>query len=988
MLRSSFYVLLGCILLTSTPLLVSAIGGPAYISTTKRDGYFPLFTGKSTPIYADPKDFKGVIRALFDLKSDLGKVTGKEPNVSFGHIPKQKKVIIIGTLGKSSILDRLVETKKLDVRSIKGKWEAFLIQTLNNPMPGVDQALVIAGSDKRGTIFGIYDVSEKIGVSPWYWWADVATERKTALYVKPGSYTQSPSIKYRGIFINDEAPTLTGWVKEKFGTVPTANNPLIRKGVPNYNHLFYSRVFELLLRLKANYLWPAMWENAFNEDDPENPRLADEYGIVMGTSHQEPMVRSQQEWDRRYYKTLGHWNFQKYPDIMQSFWREGIQRNKDYESIVTMGLRGANDSEIEGDLKSNINMVENIVKLQQTILKEETKKDLSEIPQSWCLYKEIMDYYNEGMQVPEEITLLWSDDNWGNIRRLPNAEERKRKGGAGVYYHFDYHGDPRSYEWINTNPIAKIWDQMSMAKQYGADRIWVVNVGHLRGYELPTEYFMSLGWNTETWTHNNINEFTRLWITREFGSKYANEIADIVAKYTKFNGRRKPESLRPETYSLINYREAERIVSEFKEITQKAEFIYSMLPVEKRDAFYHIVLFPTKASAQVNEMYVTAAKNALFAKQKRASTNEMAKQVKDLFKADSLLMLHYNEVFAGGKWKHTMNQPHIGYNSWSPPKSNNLNAIKLENFEAAESADMGVAVEGSEVSWPGSEQKAGLPEFNTFNSESHYLEIFNRGMEKFDYTITANVPWLNIADRNGTIDGQDKRIWIKLVNEKVPAGISEGMIKITGAGKEVIVKVIGRGISKFNASTMRGFIESNGTIAIEAEHFSKNTSSEGRQWLRIEDYGLTLSGMRATSPVDLPRAMPKKNAPCLEYPVHFFSEDTAKITLVTSPQLNVIPGREIRVAVSFNEQDPTYITVVPEKFKVHYTNRDWAETVVNQARRVKANLKIPGKGNQTLKVWMVDPGVLLQKIIIDTGGLQKSYLGPQESYFSNPGRGQ
>ena len=294
----------------------------------------------------------------------------------------------------------------------------------------------------------------------------------------------------------------------------------------NYNRQFYTNLFELILRLKGNYLWPAMWNNAFNEDDPENSRFADEYGIVMGTSHQEPMLRAQKEWDRRYQKTLGSWNYAKNPDVLENFWREGIRRNKDYESLITIGLRGANDTEMApGGPEANMALLAKIVEVQRKIIAEEMNPDVTKVPQLWCLYKEVQDFYNAGMRVPDDVTLLWAEDNWGNVRRLPTAEERKRSGGAGVYYHFDYHGGPRSYQWINTSPIAKIWDQMSLAKQYGADRIWIVNVGHFKGYEFPLEYFMNLAWDTSRWTNDNLNEFTRLWAEREFGPAHAKDIA-------------------------------------------------------------------------------------------------------------------------------------------------------------------------------------------------------------------------------------------------------------------------------------------------------------------------------------------------------------------------------------------------------------------------------------------------------------------------------
>ena len=962
------------------PHTLWAIGEPSYISEKAGKGFFQLALGaKTSPLVINATDYAGVIRALKDLQSDINKVTSHTPAIVYDKLPQQEKqIVLVGTYGKSPLIDQLVKSKKLDLKNIVGKWEAYTIQTVEKPFAGVDRALVIVGNDKRGTIYGIYNLSEQIGVSPWYFWADVPVAHKKVLFVKPINITESPSVKYRGIFINDEAPALSNWIKEKYGMIKPSKNPPIGEGVVNYGHEFYSHIFELMLRIKANYLWPAMWGNAFNEDDTENPRLADEYGIVMGTSHQEPMVRSQQEWDRRYYKSIGHWNYHKYPDTLANFWREGIRRNKNYESIVTLGLRGANDSEIEGGIKANIAMVEGIVNRQQKILAEEVNPDISQVPQSWCLYKEIMEYYNEGMRVPDNITLLWTDDNWGNIRRLPTPEERKRAGGSGVYYHFDYHGAPRSYEWINTNPIAKIWDQMSLAKQYGADRIWVVNVGHFKGYELPMEYFMSLAWNTNKWTNSNINDYTRAWVTREFGATYANEIADILSKYTKFNGRRKPESLTAQTYSLTNYQEAERVVEAYNKITAQAEAIYAKLPKEKQDAFYQIVLFPTKASALVHELYVTAAKNKLYASQKRVSTNTMAIRTRELFQQDTTLMNHYNHIYADGRWNHFMDQTHLGYNDWMPPKTNSLRAVPLQEIEPLAVASMGVSVEGSEATWPISSEKAILPELDFFSNKEHSIEIFNHGKQAFDYTIKSNVPWLTFSENKGTIDQRDKRIWVKLDKNLVPKGRNTGEITISGAGQEVVVSV-----NAFNPSeTVKGFVESGGLIAIEAEHFSRNTAVANSQWIKVEDYGLTLSGMRATAPAHTPAAVPTKNAPCLEYPIYLFSKDTIDITLVTSPLLNVMPGRAIQLAVSIDDQAPQYITNVPDKFKVHWSNPAWAETVVKQARQCQTKLYVPKSGQHTLKIWMVDQGVMLEKIMIDTGGLKPSYLGPQESYFS------
>ena len=461
-------------------------------------GSFPLIQDKTTAmIYSDPNDFAGVVRAADDLVADMARVGGMTPAISHNKNSLGTNVVVVGTIGKNEIIDRLIHEGKIDATAITGKWESFIIQVVPKPLPGVESALVICGSDKRGTIYGIYDLSEQMGVSPWYFWADVPPTHHDELFVKAGKFVQGPpSVKYRGIFLNDEAPDLSNWILEKFGTVPTGTNPPVPPGVANYGRQFYTNLFELILRLKGNYLWPAMWNNAFNEDDTNNPVLADEYGIVMGSSHQEPMLRAQKEWDRRYQKTIGSWNYAKHPDIVSNFWREGIARNKNYESIITIGLRGANDTPMApGGPEANMALLEKIVDVQRKIIADEVNPDVTKVPQLWCLYKEVLDFYNAGMRAPDDVTLLWAEDNWGNVRRLPTAEERQRSGGAGVYYHFDYHGGPRNYQWLNTSPIAKVWDQMSLAKQYGADRIWIVNVGHFKGYEFPLEYFMNLAWD-------------------------------------------------------------------------------------------------------------------------------------------------------------------------------------------------------------------------------------------------------------------------------------------------------------------------------------------------------------------------------------------------------------------------------------------------------------------------------------------------------------
>ncbi len=929
-------------------------------------------------LYVDSDDHAGVIRAVNDLQADVARVTGLRPVVSHQENGLGPNTIVAGTLGKSHLIDSMVRQHKIDVTAIAGKWESFLIQVVPEPMPGVSSALIIAGSDKRATIYGIYDLSEHIGVSPWYWWADVPVAHKAALYVKAGAYAQGPpSVKYRGIFLNDEAPDLTRWVAEKYGTVAVPGN----QTTANYGRGFYTNLFQLILRLKGNYLWPAMWNNRFNEDDPENPRLADEYGIVMGTSHQEPMLRAQKEWDwgTNYGMIYHNWNYsrpQQQP-VLQQFWREGVRRNKNFESILTMGLRAENDvgTPIGKDLTGEI------VKVQREILAQEINPDVTKVSQLWCPYKEALDYYNAGLRVPDDVTLLWTDDNYGNLRRLPTAEERQRPGGAGIYYHFDYHGPPRSYQWINASPLAKIWDQMSLAKEYGADRIWIVNVGHFKGYEFPLEYFMSLAWNTDRWTNSNINQFTRLWAEREFGPDYAEDIADIVAKTTKYNGRRKPELLEPTTYSLDYYQEAGRVLAEFQAVNHRAGQIYTNLPPDRQDAFYELVFFPIKAAAQLHELYLAAARNASCARQGRVSANDMATQTRDLFQAHTNLMNYFNKTFARGKWDHFMDQPHIGYTNWQDPPQDSLRAVKLTEIAVAEAPALGVALDGSDAAWPGAKEEAVLPQFDAFNRQRHYIDLFNKGKTPFDFSASASDAWIVLSETNGTV-AKDKRLWVSVDWGKAPQHTAGGTVRITGVNTNIIVNIHAFNPTEITRDSLHGFVEGEGVVSIEPEHFTKKTEAGANRWINIEDYGRTLSGMRATGLVDAPAAIPGKDSPCLEYQMYLFDTGTADVSVFTGPAMNFLPGRGLRFALSFDDEPPQVVTLVPEKYNAQYRNRDWETSVKDNTRCARTSCTLAKSGYHTLKIWMVDPVVVVQKIVVNLGGLKPSYLGPPESYFN------
>ncbi len=950
--RSSLLMLL-CLL--GSPLLHAlTIGQDRYVDPAYHPGDFSLVTrNAAATLFVDSADFPGVVRAANDLQADIERVTNRVVAVAHDEKRLGSNVIIVGTAGKSKIIDQLIRDHKIDVTAIASKWESFLIQVVPKPLPGVASALIIAGSDKRGTIYGIYDLSSQIGVSPWYWWADVPIQHHDELFVKPGTYVQGPpAVKYRGIFLNDEAPSLTGWVIEKYG---------------NYNHEFYTKVFELLLRLKANYLWPAMWNNAFNEDDPLNPQLADEYGIVMGTSHHEPMLRAQQEWKRH---GKGLWDYSKNAEILKEFWYLGVERNKKYESIITLGMRG--DGDLPMTESANIALLEKIVADQRKMIADRVNADISKVPQDWALYKEVQEYYEKGMRVPDDVTLLWCDDNWGNVRRLPTQEERKRSGGAGIYYHFDYVGDPRSYKWLNTIPIAKVWEQMNLAYHYGADRIWIVNVGDLKPMELPIDFFLNMAWKPENWHKEKISEFTRLWAERQFGPQFAPDIADVLSKYTKYNGRRKPELLDPSTFSLVDYREADTVFADFQAAVAKAEEIYGKLPENQRDAFFELVLYPTKASAIVTELYITAGRNQLYASQGRASANELAAAARALFQADADLSAYYNHMLAHGKWDHMMDQTHIGYTFWNQPPVNVM--PKVTEIEIPALAQLGVAVEGSASAWPGSPGEPSLPPFDLFNQQRRYIDIFNRGREPFVFSATTSVPWIVLSESQGTIE-KERRVWVSVDWKKAPLGFTSGSLKIArGSTQEVVVNVNTFRPQDLTRESLDGFVESDQYVSMEAVHYSKKVDGPSARWESIDDLGRTLSSM-SVFPVTAESVTPPRDSPRLEYKLYLFDPRTVEVEAILAPTLNFVPGRGLRYAISFDDEAPQVIDALAQN-----SVEDWRTSVKDSVRKVQSTHLLAKSGYHTLKFWMVDPGVVLQKLVVNLGGVKPSYLGPPESY--------
>ncbi len=639
--------------ITAASLVLTALAGaaldhPGITTDTVAPGRFTLLQN-SVPvdIMVDGNDEKGISIAASNLADDFGRVSGTKAKV-VGATGSNGRLIIAGT-EKNPVIKRLMDQGKISRSDLKGKNEKYIITTVASPAEGVDEALVIAGSDRRGVIYGIYEISEQIGVSPWYDWADVPVEHKTNLSIAPGTYTAGePAVTYRGIFLNDEAPCLTGWVKNTYGT--------------NYgDHRFYDRVCELILRLRGNYLWPAMWSWAFYADDPENSRTADEMGVVMGTSHHEPMARNHQEW-ARHRKEYGKWNYETNSKTIDRFFTEGIERMKGTEDIVTIGMRGDGDEAMSEE--ADVALLDRIIKKQRKIIAKHTKRPAKETPQLWALYKEVLDYYDKGLRAPDDVIYLLCDDNWGNVRRLPNEEERKHPGGWGMYYHVDYVGAPRNSKLLNVTPVQNMWEQLTLTYDYGVDKLWILNVGDLKPMEYPITLFLDMAWDPHRHTAADITDHTLGFCRQQFGEEQAAEAARILNLYSKYAGRVTPEMLDSNTYNLETG-EWRTVADAYIRLEAEALRQYLTLKPEYRDAYRELILFPVQMMANLYDMYYSVAMNRKLHKEGNPEANEWAERASKAFDRDAMLMNGYNKEIAGGKWDGMMTQKHIGYTSWN-----------------------------------------------------------------------------------------------------------------------------------------------------------------------------------------------------------------------------------------------------------------------------------------------------------------------------------
>jgi len=942
-----------------------------YVSELASDKRFALAEqGASADVLLDPDDAEVVRIAANDFIADINRVTGGKPVLKTKPEALGSSVVIIGTIGKSKCIDALIASGKLEVKDVQGLWESFVITGITDPMPGVKQALVIAGSDRRGTAYGVYELSRKIGVSPWYWWADVTPETRKALHLSTERvHVGPPAVKYRGIFINDEMWGIRPWAE---GT----HAPDEGKGLGPKT---YARIFELLLRLRANYIWPAMHLNTIPFNCyPENKEVADRYAIVMGSSHIEPMLRNNMrgaEWDR---EGGGEWDYTVNHESIYQYWERSVKSNGRYENIYTIGMRGRDDEPMKGGATKSekITALEGIFKDQREILAKHVNSNPAKVPQVFIPYTEVLDLYDAGMKVPDDVTICWPDDNFGYIRRLSTPGEQARPGGSGIYYHIQWiNGATSAYAWLNTMPLSLIFTEMNKAWQYRADRLWVVNVGDIKPGEIGMEFFLEMAWNPDKWRHETIHQYLVEWAKRDLDPHYAEEIANIMEEYYQLGFSRRPEHLvqfrmkEPLKYSWFNHDhygdEASQRLERYAKISTQVEAIYQKISDDRKDAFYQLVLYPVQCSALMNEKVIHADKSMNDAETGRTTARIHAMQARAA--AESIIKLtdRYNTglVKAGNKWQHMI--------TWAPgpwgSQRHQYEMPPLSDYDGVGKATLLVSAEGG--------VSGRVADLSIYTQERRFIDLFNTGKQEIRWKAASSEPWLKLDETQGSFT-TGQRLWLNIDWDKAPKGneITARIDFQSNGGDQTLVVSVFNPISPAR-DKVRGFIESHGYICMEAEHFTRRHDRGDAAWKVVPKLGRCGDSViidHATVESRLDAEAIRKFSPALDYDIHTFSDGEFLLHLDCLPTKPTSPNRGVRLAISIDGGEPRIV------------GSDAADThsddVMSNLGRWTSHVKIDQPGKHTLTVWMVDPGVILDRIVLYTKSPRPSYFGPPESF--------
>ena len=945
---------------------------------------FTLASPRQTAaILYDASDAAVVKRAAELFAADVEAVTGRRPQVTSA-TGETGPAVIVGTVGGSALIRRLSEAGKIDTAPLEGAWERYLIQTVANPLPGIRKALVIAGSDRRGAAYGLFTLSELIGVSPWYWWADVPVKKHAALHVDaPPTYSQTPSVRYRGIFLNDEDWGLTPWASQTFEP---------ERG--NIGPRTYAKVCELLLRLKANYLAPAMHpvSTSFNQI-PENKLVADTFAIVMGSTHCEPLLlNTASEWDT---KTMGPWNYDKNKEGINRVLTQRVRENSPYENVYTLALRGLHDGAMSTTLPMHekVRMLQQALLDQRRILAENIDRPVETVPQAFTPYKEVLEIYSNGLELPDDITIVWPDDNYGYMKRLSGVREQRRTGRSGVYYHVSYLGVPHSYLWFSTTPPSLMYEELRKAYDTTADRLWLVNCGDLKGSEMQVSLFLDMAWDIGRFTADNVVSYPARWLAGIFGEAYYDRLEAMTREHLRLAFPRKPEymgwgyhwnrfdhnceQLTDTDFSFTNYDEAQRRLEAYRQLGARAEALLHEIGDEARPAFYQLVYYPLRGAELMNRMTLGGQRNRWYARQGRAATNAVRDEVQRCYDSLQVITRGYNSLL-GGKWNHmmSMRQNYDGVSAY-------FNLPHLATHDAAGAPRLALQVAGEDVT--GARAFHALPAFDNYLRRTYPVEIYNRGGGTLAWTAHASEPWIVLSKSAGKT-ADEERITVGIDWEKAPSGNAVPAQIVFRAGEQS-EKVL---VSLFNPTApsraeLRGiYVENNGCVSIPAAGCHRVRENDRIKITAVEDLGIEGPALQLGDPTAPLQIFRSRDVPCAEYDFYAFDAGSVDVYTYVLPTFPLHADRDFRIGENTNTDTKYSVQIddgalaTPSSSHVEYS-QVWFESVLRNCAVNKSTLHIDKPGRHTLRIRVGDPGIVLQKIVLDFGGMKRSYLGPQST---------
>lgn len=943
--------------------------------------------------YIEDEAYTGVNKIAKKVMKDLEMVFGFTSYATNDRRNLGKNAVIYGTVDRSPILHELDKKKLINLDEIKGKREVYLFQVVSRPFEGVEAALVIAGSDKRGTIYGLFHLSELLDVSPLVNWCGIRPQMKDSFTLKEDMkyISKEPSVRYRGFFINDEWPAFGNWTNKRFG---------------GFNAKMYEHVFELLLRLKGNYMWPAMWSARFSEDGPglANAELADEYGVVMGASHHEPCLRNGEEYKYLRGKDSIYgdaWNFIKNREGITRFWEDGLKRSGKFENVITVGMRGEADTAIMGKkatLADNINLLRDVLKTQNRLIKENVNPNLKEVPRMLALYKEVEPFFYGDKDTPgligceelEDVILMLCDDNHGNLRTLPTEEMRNHNGGYGMYYHFDYHGGPISYEWINSSYLPKIWEQMTMAYDFGIRDLWIVNVGDISTQEFPLSYFLDLAYDFDKWGSQAINKtvlYTKQWVDRQFTGLLNDEQKDAVCElltgYTRIAHKRRPEHMNSKVYHPVNYKETDNTLDEIERLLELADRLYKELSPDKLSLFFAQVYYPAVGNLNLQKMQLLAGKNRYDASLGKMVANKLSDKVAECLKRDRDLVDLYHTI-DDGRWYGLGLSEHIGFTRWNEDECQNP---VLHYVLPANKPRLLVSIDGTEERSEGAawhKNKVYMNSFKQPDIKEATFTISSISDKKAEYEIICNNSWLSCSKTKGCLDGIEKAtdvITVK-IDRAAMGDETEGSISVKMPCGTCTILVPAK-LPDLSGLDKMTFIDTDGYISIEAEHYfmkkeAQNEEGDVSEFKVIDGYGKTLSALKVFPTTKY--FTPGKNAPYVEYRFIANAEGEYEVELYLQPSNPVSMENILSYGVQANDDSIDVINIIPEGYYVG--NAYWEERVLNNIHRQSSVISCK-EGVNTLRIYAVTPGFVLEKLLIYPKGNKpaEGYLGPTETYY-------